>query len=79
MFLQNWGFYELTFFRDGPYSSKGNVPPSLMNGPLSFKNGLLLGPLRLGAYGVGIFKARIGCKFPVSESPFFEVAWQEIV
>ena len=28
-----------------------------MNGSLSFKNGLL-GPLRLGAYGVGTFKVR---------------------
>ena len=39
--LTNWGFYEFTFLRDGPYFFK-------VNGPLSFKNGLL-GPLRLGA------------------------------
>ena len=46
--LTNWGFCELIFCWDGPYFFKENAPLSLMNGPLSFKNGLL-GPLRLGA------------------------------
>ena len=46
--LTNWGFYEFTFLRDGPYFFKVNGPLSLLNGPLSFKNGLS-GPLRLEA------------------------------
>ena len=36
LFLQNLGFYEFTFWRDGPYFFKGKCPLSLMNGPLSF-------------------------------------------
>ena len=51
------------FLRDGPYFFKGKCRLSLMNGPLSFKNGLFkafktrsllkgLGPLRFEPQGV---------------------------
>ena len=67
LFLQNWGFYEFTFLRDGPYFFKDQCPLCPMNGPLSFKNGLA-GPLRLRASGVGTFKVRSLRGFATSEN-----------